>query len=392
MKAFFLAGFFVTLALALLAPQIAFAQGSLTPLASPNPDPALNATGQPIPNMKTLTQVEPRTPIDAQHTPGDTSNLFIISNPGSYYLTGNVTGVASKRGILVNSSNVTIDLNGFDLAGAANTFSGFYVSSTASNVTIRNGTIRNWASVGLFGYGKNLRLQGLRVSGNGQAGIFATGDDGEIVDCVTDSNYGPGIETGKNWLVRDARANSNASDGLIFNQGSLITNCSSANNSGRGIVAVAYSKISDCAVHDNAGIGIELILGSNNRAACTVIHSTVQDNNGDGIRVAGECVLLENHCNRNGGGSSAGIHATGQHNRIEGNEVSLNNNRGIKVDNDFNVIIKNMVAPAIGGIAYDLASGNKVGLIVDAPGSGAISGRSGGVSMGTTDPWANFTY
>src|SRR5947208_16830687 len=58
-----------------------FAQGSLTP------------PGPPTPTFKTLQQVEPRTPIDATHTPGEGDNQFVINSPGSYYLTGNITGV-----------------------------------------------------------------------------------------------------------------------------------------------------------------------------------------------------------------------------------------------------------------------------------------------------------
>src|SRR5687767_12820054 len=65
---------------------------------------------------KTLTQVEPRTPISTATTPGDADSTFRITQPGSYYLTGNITGEASKKGIeliLAGGSQVTIDLNGF---------------------------------------------------------------------------------------------------------------------------------------------------------------------------------------------------------------------------------------------------------------------------------------
>lgn len=42
---------------------------------------------------KTLSEVEPRTAVNATNTPGDTTAVYIISQPGSYMLTGNVTGV-----------------------------------------------------------------------------------------------------------------------------------------------------------------------------------------------------------------------------------------------------------------------------------------------------------
>jgi hypothetical protein len=73
------------------------AQGPLTP------------PGTPAPTMKTLDQIEPRTPISALP--------FTISSPGSYYVTANLTGVAGQHGISVNASGVTLDLGGFELAG-----------------------------------------------------------------------------------------------------------------------------------------------------------------------------------------------------------------------------------------------------------------------------------
>ena len=62
---------FLILLSALLLPPSAFGQGSLTP------------PGAPTPTMKTLDQIEPRTPIDATHTPGDANALFNITQSGS---------------------------------------------------------------------------------------------------------------------------------------------------------------------------------------------------------------------------------------------------------------------------------------------------------------------
>jgi hypothetical protein len=59
--------------------------------------------------MKTLEQIEPRTPIAALP--------FTISSPGSYYVTGNLAGVANQDGIIINADNVTLDLGGFEIVG-----------------------------------------------------------------------------------------------------------------------------------------------------------------------------------------------------------------------------------------------------------------------------------
>src|SRR5262245_49761975 len=66
--------------------------------------------GAVSPTMKTLTEVEPRIPINATNTPGDANSLYRITQPGSYHLTGNITGAVGKHGIEIASGGVTIDL------------------------------------------------------------------------------------------------------------------------------------------------------------------------------------------------------------------------------------------------------------------------------------------
>src|SRR5688572_4518206 len=82
----------------------AFAQGTLNP------------PGTPAPTMKTLQQIEPRVPVTTAGTSADYE--FIISQPGSYYLQGNLL-VTRTNGIRIAAEGVTLDLNGFEIRRTA---------------------------------------------------------------------------------------------------------------------------------------------------------------------------------------------------------------------------------------------------------------------------------
>jgi len=117
-----------------------FAQGSLTP------------PGAPAAMMKTLDQIEARTPIS--------SAPFTITKPGSYYLTTNLTlsGVGgSTNGITISASQVTVDLNGFTISStaASATGIGILIGADLQNITIMNGSISGSVtdSGGLFSGG-----------------------------------------------------------------------------------------------------------------------------------------------------------------------------------------------------------------------------------------------
>jgi hypothetical protein len=120
----------------------AFAQGSLAP------------PGAPAPTMKTLDQIEARTPISAAP--------FTISQPGSYYLTNNVT-VSSGDAITIAADNVTLDLNGFTIVStrpAAAGDSAILLDGQRKNIAIFNGHISSGVTIigpmftgGGFGYG-----------------------------------------------------------------------------------------------------------------------------------------------------------------------------------------------------------------------------------------------
>ncbi|MCU0797464.1 MAG: hypothetical protein MUF31_16210, partial [Akkermansiaceae bacterium] len=110
-----------------LLAAVTHAQGPLTPPAGP-----------PGPTMKSLDQVEPRIPLTAATAPPDASSAYVLSQPGSYYLTGNVAAAGKANAITIQAAGVTLDLGGFSVTGASN--QGIRLTTTA-RATLRNGFI-----------------------------------------------------------------------------------------------------------------------------------------------------------------------------------------------------------------------------------------------------------
>jgi hypothetical protein len=166
-----------------------FGQGSLTP------------PGAPGPTMKTLAQIEPRTPIS--------SVPYIITNAGAYYLTTNLS-VATGNAITIATNGVTLDLGGFTISSTAPSATGYGVrlNTGLRHITILNGYIQggvtnngsgSYSGSG-FGYGiygtsmVNTRVAGVSVSGCLYYGIYLGLVDATVVEsCTVRTMGGDGI-------------------------------------------------------------------------------------------------------------------------------------------------------------------------------------------------------
>ena len=142
----------------------------------------LNPPAGPVTSTyKTLAEVEPRIAINASNTPGDpigdaSPSLFKITQPGSYYLTGNITGVVGRHGIEIAASGVTINLNGFEATGVPGSFAG--VATTVAglrNISVTNGSVRGWGASGVDLFANsasNCDVSNIRASGCGSGGVL----------------------------------------------------------------------------------------------------------------------------------------------------------------------------------------------------------------------------
>ncbi|HYG21361.1 MAG TPA: right-handed parallel beta-helix repeat-containing protein [Verrucomicrobiae bacterium] len=360
----------------------AFAQGSLTP------------PGAPAPTMKSLDQIESRTPIG--------SLPFVIAASGSYYLVTNLSGVAGTNGITITADSVSLDLNGFSLVGVPGSLNGIFITDGRSSVVIRNGIIRYWDRDGIDALGASgAHFMNLHLLSNGRGGL--SGSFGSVVkSCSAVTNAQWGIFANIGSTVSDSTARNNGSDGFsISNDGSTIRDSASSANGGSGFFGSGGNIFVNCSAARNNAHGFtgggniyrecsatsNGTNGFNGGAVLEGCHSA--NNMGEGIVVSTGSTVRGNNCISNGDGTAdgAGIHATGGVNRIEGNVVR-SNKRGIKVDGTRNIIFGNTAGANT--INYVIAATNQVGLIVTPPASAAISGDAGGSGLGTTNPWANF--
>jgi len=192
---------------------------------------SLNPPGPPAPTMKTLDQVEARTPIGALP--------FTINQSGSYYLTGNLQGVSGLNGITVRVDDVTIDLNGYALIGVAGSGAGIVLGVPSTrNLTIRNGTIRDWSSQGIHAeFSLNVLFEDLLVSGNGYDGVVA--GSGLIRHVLVRANAGRGIaiQDATGGTIEDCQVIENLASGIVIYYNGIVTNNNVYHNTFWGILA-----------------------------------------------------------------------------------------------------------------------------------------------------------
>lgn len=332
---------------------------------------SLEPPGPPGPTMKPLDQVEPRTPILASQLP------LTITQPGSYYLAGNIA--ASGGGITIDTDNVTVDLMGFTLSGG--TGSGIGVTCCArKGVTIKNGTVSGWAAGGIAlnsTYGA--LVIDVKALGNGADGIDV-GTSGRIARCNAIGNAADGFHLGPTASIEHSTASDNGADGIRTESGAVVEDCVSSFNHADGIFG-QRCVIRDCTVGDNQGNGINVayaaivsgsIVSYNNgigiqaSSGSRLAGNTVLQNGLDGILVMYDTLVLDNVVTDNGRlGDGAGIHVSNSSGcRIEGNTVAAND-RGIWVTGTPNVIVKNSARGNT--VEYDIQSGNVAGAIATTP-------------------------
>jgi hypothetical protein len=311
---------------------------------------ALDPSGPPAPTMKTLSQVEPRTPIS--------SIPFRITQPGSYYVTADLTiAPGTDNGITIASDNVTVDLAGFTLDGGGSGVDGVGVEAhnpAYAGITIRNGSATGWGDAGFSTVGAaSAVIEGVRANGNALFGL--TIQNTRLSSCSASDNGSNGV-LAANSSISGCTAARNVI-GIQASQ-SVVDGCTVVENSGQG-VSVADSTVRGCYTMNNVGTGIEAVARSVVESNVTAgdlygitasFGSSVRGNtvtfskshgifivSGGGAMVAGNAVKGAGQ-SQNGG---SGIFTATDNSRIFGNTVTASRGPGIQVLGNNNEIDEN---------------------------------------------------
>lgn len=289
---------------------------------------------------------EPRIPVSAQTTPGSPGYLYILSAPGSYYLTGNITS-ALQNAIGIIGEDITLDLCGFKVvrSGTAGTSKGLFIDG--NRITIRNGSISGFSiAVEGVNFRTHLLTEDLFASGASSGiklndrsiarrcicsgaitAIEATGDNSVISDCVVSGPGDVGIWVNSSSAVERCHV-SGVNQGIVANgSANRVLSCTAASNLSLGIAAGSNGLVQDCLVNSNGAAGIRAGGGSRIR----------------GCSIAGHAAA-----------GAAAVRLTGGNNIVEDNFL-LSNNTGVDALNVIgNLIVRNTMLSNTNSIAVNL--------------------------------------
>lgn len=164
--------------------------------------------------------------------PGDSAGYPVtITDRGSYRLTSDLSSAGSLAPVVsIQTEGVTLDLNGFTVAGGGPAPSGAAIAA-GHRATVRNGFVRSSAGDGVQ-LGGSSRVEDLHVFFNGNDGVSIAGE-GTVRGVIATSNGDDGIEAGAASVIDGCTATANASSGIRLTSGT-VRGSTATQNSGRG--------------------------------------------------------------------------------------------------------------------------------------------------------------
>lgn len=360
---------------------------------------------------------------------------FVIGNastlPSIRLVGGGRTHLTIRNGTLNAGLGDAIDIAPNGAADADLTVGGL----------IEHINIANPAGAGIRA-GNGIAIRNCSVFSAGAGGII-TSSNATITGCMVGESTGLGIYTNQGAVITDTTVHTSSSYGIETVNSATIRGCTSMKNSAGGYKAGRGSTVVDCVSRENGTYGF-FVTGSTVSACtasmdqygfrldwCTTSDCTAYDVNDTGFIVsegtirnsyaqscgssgfsgdntsifdctayanAGSGILLfyssvarGNLCTDNGAsGTGAGIEVRFDDNRLDGN-TCVDNTIGVWIKATGNIVTRNTASG--NSTNWNIFANNSVAPIVITNKTGsAINGDSGGGSLGSSDPSANFTY
>jgi parallel beta-helix repeat protein len=251
--------------------------------------------------------------IDISYSP------YTISHPGSYIVVCDLTTGQDLTCITIETSNVTIDLNGHTLYGAGSTVGtpgyGIYGTTPQNNISVFNGTVRDFRSYGIYISGKNQQVTRIRAYTNGYTGI-SVGSNSRVWDNTVSDNHGDGIYCGYGNTITNNSSSYNGGFGIYVNSGCTVTGNSVLGNGSHGIRGSNGNTVTGNTAYANGADGISHVNGAQ------IVGNTCRFNEGAGINVtSNDNFVGQNLCVYNYG---AGVVSSVAGNYFEQNKLSGN--------------------------------------------------------------------
>lgn len=323
---------------------------------------------------------EPRIPL--QSLPGSATALHVISQPGSYYLTGNIQGIAGRNGVEIRADNVSLDLGGFSMVGVSGALAAIRIDNGGPmrQVHVANGSLRLWPGGGAIapqGFNSSLRFIHVFQCNNDPLHLR---HDSVIADCVATSCNGP-IFVGDRGNIARCVSNGNDPGGFFLIRDGLIVDSEVVGANGAGYIIQEGGHIARCTArfcstgyHLNAGAALLECSGLN----CGI----------GVLPTNGNCRIQDCHfafC------SEAGVDVVDSFNNggtVVDGVSAVRSGIGIRVRaGTTGNFIRRCVARGNTGGNYSISPGNSHGPIVNVAGLGDISSVPN-----ANHPWANFIY
>ena len=192
--------------------------------------------------------------------------------------------------LVINSSDVTLDLEGFTINGSG-TGRGITSSASVYNVTVRNGTVRAFA-VGVSLGGNGNVVENVRIADNTDTGLFL-GAGSLARNLIVQGNFQFGVILSTACTMKDSivRANGNSalSIGLSAGPGSTVTGNTIWANIGTGLFGSTGGTVIGNTVLDTIGLGISVICPAN------ILQNTATANPGGNLVLNGIGCNVDNN-------------------------------------------------------------------------------------------------